>query len=642
MKQVFRSLLNIFHNARNSGVIISAVLLNLIPTNAHSQEDCNYPPEVSLSESSGTICYSSQLTLGGNTFGGSATAVIITENGRGSIVPSAATSSPFSFTYLPANNDAGRLVTITVTTNNPEGAPCEAARATYLLSVTSVYPAPIIGSIIQPTCTSSTGSVELSGLPSSPDWTITVNPGGMTQQGSGTTATVTDLPAGSYTFTVSVSSDCSSPPSQQVVITEQPMAPPPPLPTSITTPTCTIPTGSITLAGLPPGTWTLTRYPGTISSTGTGTTTIVSDLYPGIYNFSVVSGDGCSSLISEDATIPYQPPVPDPPSIGTIVQPTLLLSTGSVTLTGLPVPGTWTIIRSPGGVSTTGSGSAFTINGLEPGTYTFRVRNNSGCSSVESAPVLIRVPAPPELVITDPEPVCFPATVDLTVPAIKEGSPAGLTYTYWTDDLATLAMETPASAADGIYYIKGTAASGLFDIEPVIVIVRQYPVSNAGSDQVLPVQFSTILNAHLEEGESGRWTTDSADISFNDLTDPNSAISGLHSGNNVLSWIVNNGVCPADTDNVVITVGDIIVPTLITPNGDSWNEYFIINGLENLGRSEFTVFDRRGYQVFQDSDYDNKWNGVDYNDKPLINDTYFYVLKSVGGRSYNGYIVIRR
>ena len=41
-------------------------------------------------------------------------------------------------------------------------------------------------------------------------------------------------------------------------------------------------------------------------------------------------------------------------------------------------------------------------------------------------------------------------------------------------------------------------------------------------------------------------------------------------------------------------------------------------------------------------DYDNSWDGVDYNKKPLPEDTYFYVLKSENGKSVSGYVVIRR
>jgi gliding motility-associated-like protein len=643
MRQIIQLCRNRFACTQATGFAVVAVLLIHFPIIVSGQKVCNDPPTVNLSESSGTTCHRTPVIINGNTFGGSATRVTITENGRGSVSPSSSTSSPFSFTYNTDNHDAGRVVIITVTTNNPEGSPCNEATATYELTVSSTLPSPVIETIIQPTCTSSTGSVGLSGLPSGSDWTVTVSPGGMTMDGSGTTATIVDLIPGIYTFVVSVSASCSSSPSAQAEIIAQPGNPSPPVPGTIIAPTCSIATGSVSLSGLPsPGSWTLTRYPGTIKTIGTGTSTTVSGLDAGLYNFSITNESGCTSGLSGEVTIPAEPPSPSIPVIGEIIQPTVLIYTGSVTLTALPSTGIWTIILSPGEVPIAGSGTALTITGLVMGTYTFKVRNSDGCLSAASPPVTISAPVPPEVVITDPPELCFPATADLTAPEIKEGSTGGLTYTYWTDSLATAALETPGAAGNGIFYIKGTAASGYSDIKPVTVSVRQSPSANAGPDQIISNNFNSILEAEIGEEESGMWYSDSDSIIFNDRTDPHSTVSNLSAGENVLSWIVTNGVCPADTDKVTITVGDLIIPTLITPNGDSKNEYFVIQGIETSIQTELTIFDRRGIQVFQDSNYDNKWNGVDYNNRPLINDTYFFILKLHNGRCYRGYILIRK
>jgi gliding motility-associated-like protein len=631
------------NDARNSGVLIIAVFFLLIPIKGLGQKHCSNPPTLSLGQSSGTTCYMTSVTVNDNTFGGSATAVTISGDGQGTIEPTQVTSTPFSFTYIPDIQDEGKIVTISVTTNNPRGSPCKSARSTYQLSVISNPPAPIIGNIIQPTCTSSTGSVALSGLPSYNNWTVTASPGGMTLDGSGTTATIPNLPAGTYTFSVSISGGCSSPPSGQAEIVDQPVTPTPPLPGTITPPTCTLATGSVSMTGLPSsGTWTLTRYPGTVTTSGSGTGTTISGLPAGTFNFSLTNEAGCISTLSGDVIIPAQPPIPGAPVIGTIIQPTIEILTGSVTLTGLPSPGTWTIIRTPGDVTSAGSGTLFTAEGLEQGSYTFRVRNNSGCSSPASDTVIISTPGRPDVVITDPPPVCYPVTVDLTAPEIKVGSTQGLTYTYWRDILAATALENSANVPDGTYYIKGTSVSGFYDIKPVKVTIKQRPVSNAGPDQTLVFKFNTMLDATLGEEETGIWLLDSGSVIFNNVTDPRSAVSNLSTGKNVLSWIVSDGVCVADTDKVIISVGGPVIPTLITPNGDSRNEYFVIEGLETLGRTELTVFDIRGSLIFRDSNYDNKWNGVDYNDKPLSNDTYFFVLKSGNGKSYKGYIVVRR
>jgi gliding motility-associated-like protein len=68
----------------------------------------------------------------------------------------------------------------------------------------------------------------------------------------------------------------------------------------------------------------------------------------------------------------------------------------------------------------------------------------------------------------------------------------------------------------------------------------------------------------------------------------------------------------------------------------------VIKGLETIGKSSLTVFNRWGARVYENDDYDNTWEGVDERENPLQDDTYFYVLKSREGRTFKGYIVIKR
>lgn len=502
--------------------------------------------------------------------------------------------------------------------------------------------APVVGTITQPTCAISTGSVVLSGLPATGTWTLTRTPGGVTITGSGATTTVTAIPSGTYTFNVANAAGCISPASGNVVINAQPPIPPAPTVGTVTPPTCTLSTGSVILSGLPAtGTWTLIRYPGTISTTGTGTSATLTGLPFGTYNYTVTTADGCLSVPSANVVIPAQPPIPSAPVIGTITQPTFAVPTGSVVLNGLPSAGAWVITTLPGGATSAGSGTTKTISGLPGGIFTFTVTNSTGCASPESLPVTISTPGIPVLTITDPPAVCSPATVDITNPAIISGSTPGLSYTYWTDAAATIPYTTPAAAIKGTYYIKGTTVSGYFNIKPVIVTVDQLPVANAGPDQQLDYTFSTTLDASLDLSETGIWSISSGSAEFDNTADPKTNVTGLTSGTNTLLWSVKRGICPIVTDTVNIIVGKLVIPTLITPNMDGRNDFFVIKGLSTLGKTELVVFDRRGAQVFKNTDYDNSWDGVDYNKNPLPDDTYFYVLKPINGKSISGYIVIR-
>ncbi|MDP1844084.1 MAG: ice-binding family protein, partial [Sediminibacterium sp.] len=147
---------------------------------------------------------------------------------------------------------------------------------------------------------------------------------------------------------------------------------------TITQPTCTVATGSISITAP-------VELGMTYSMDGldfSNTTGIFSAVPQGTYNVTAKDVDGFISAITI-VTINTQPPTPSAPLVGTIVQPTCTIATGSVILNGLPT-GNWTI--NPGAI--TGTGSTTTINNLLAGTTNYTVTNADGCTSLLSANVL--------------------------------------------------------------------------------------------------------------------------------------------------------------------------------------------------------------------------------------------------------------
>ena len=301
-------------------------------------------------------------------------------------------------TYTVTLLTAGQTYNYTVT--NGDGCISTASGDVVIAAQPITPTAPTVGTITQPTCGVSTGSVELSGLPTG-IWTL--NPGSIS--GSGSTYTVTLLTAGqTYNYTVTNGDGCISTASGDVVIAAQPITPTAPTVGTITQPTCGVSTGSVELSGLPTGSWTLN--PGSIS--GSGSTYTVTLLTAGqTYNYTVTNGDGCISTASGDVVIAAQPITPTAPTVGTITQPTCGVSTGSVELSGLPT-GSWTL--NPGSIS--GSGSTYTVTLLTAGqTYNYTVTNGDGCISTASGDVVIAAqPITPIVSITNPTAVCSPAT----------------------------------------------------------------------------------------------------------------------------------------------------------------------------------------------------------------------------------------
>ena len=104
-----------------------------------------------------------------------------------------------------------------------------------------------------------------------------------------------------------------------------------------------------------------------------------------------------------------------------------------------------------------------------------------------------------------------------------------------------------------------------------------------------------------------------------------------------------------DEDGCIISI-----PQGFSPNGDGFNEFFVIKGLENLSpENELIIFNRWGQIVFKKTNYNNDWDGTNNYSSGLFSDqlstgTYYYVFRAInavpiiGDREYKGYIYINR
>jgi hypothetical protein len=130
-----------------------------------------------------------------------------------------------------------------------------------------------------------------------------------------------------------------------------------------------------------------------------------------------------------------------------------------------------------------GASSTYTTTTLTSGQVVDVVVTDAitGCSAT-SAGIINTVSPSPTVVITNPTPVCYPNTVDLTAPAVTAGSTAGLSYSYWYDALATSGIPNPTAVTSGTYYIKGDTGTGCFRIQPVVAVQNALPVFSVGNN----------------------------------------------------------------------------------------------------------------------------------------------------------------
>ncbi len=220
---------------------------------------------------------------------------------------------------------------------------------------------PIIDTVIQPSCSISTGSVQLSNLPAG-QWTI--NPGNIS--GNTTSTIINNLAAGNYSFNVTNSFGCTS--SNAALLTINTVLGAPLAPTVIITqPTCAVSTGSFIITA--PDTNLLYSIDGsTFSAYPVGGYVGV---VTGIHSLIAQSISGCLSPFTY-ITIDAQPLSPAIPVLS-ITQPSCTIATGEI------------VVVSDTALTFSFNGapySSYPVNGFtaNAGIHTLAVQNLSGCA----------------------------------------------------------------------------------------------------------------------------------------------------------------------------------------------------------------------------------------------------------------------
>jgi len=302
--------------------------------------------------------------------------------------------------------------------------------------------------------------------------------------------------------------------------------------------------------------------------------------------------------------------------------------------------GTWSKLSGPGNASFSPNANQYDaiVTVTQFGEYDFEwTETNNNCSSSDIIRVVFH--SPPEIYAGPDAAVCYGSSIKLHA----EGSgtfswnPANLL------DNPEIPDPFASPQATTVFTITLTDEWGCRNSDQVTIEVRENPLADAGPDQTLSFLFETMLEASaLDDNETGEWIMLSGTAKILDRNNNITSVSELSLGENSFLWIVSNGVCAATTDTVVIMVNDLLIPTLITPNMDGRNDYFVIKGIESLGITSLNIFNRWGASVFSNDNYTNDWDGNDYDGNPLQEDTYFYILKPEKIKPIKGYIVIKR
>ncbi len=190
---------------------------------------------------------------------------------------------------------------------------------------------------------------------------------------------------------------------------------------------------------------------------------------------------------------------------------------------------------------------------------------------------------------------------------------------------------------------------------------QAYAGSKAGEEFDTVIYFADYMYmyANPPTAGSGKWTiiSGSANIENDTLYNTKINLGGQNldeASDYTFRWAVNNGVCPETSDEITVARRDLRIYESFSPDGNSINEFFTIEGLDYADSWDLKIFSRSGNlikQIVKGSDEtgleeDQLWDGTYDGGRPVESGIYYYVLEVTKGDhapyKYKGFVVIAR
>ena len=462
----------------------------------------------------------------------------------------------------------------------------------------------LVYSIIDPTCSNSTGGIVIQ-QPVGANYEYSINGGAYQSSPS-----ISNLTSSSYTITVRDKTTGCVSPASPFTIKPAPVVPVAPTTNSVQ-PTCSTPTGSITISA-PTG----TNFEYNLNGGSYQSSATFSSLNPGTYSIKVKDKtSGCESN-STSVTINAAPSAPQAPAFN-ITQPTCSVSTGSVSITN--PTGTGIEYSLNGGAYQTNA----TFNNLTPGNYSVTVRNSANCVSPAATFTINAAPSAPQApTFNITQPTCSVSTGSAT---ITNPTGAGIEYslnggTYQTN--VTFNNLTPGNYSVTVRNSANCvspAATFTINATPSLPATPQLniTVKPTCSNQQGTIEITNPTGSSFSYGIDGNYQS-------------SATFPGLATGRTYVFTVRNNitgciSISSSLSIDAAICNDDLFVPNAFSPNGDGKNDILFVRG-SGIVNMQFLVYNQWGEKVFESNTLSTGWNGI-FGGKPQPVGVYVYVLR---------------
>ena len=263
---------------------------------------------------------------------------------------------------------------------------------------------------------------------------------------------------------------------------------------------------------------------------------------------------------------------------------------------------------------TLNASETFNFNALCAGNYAATVIDENGC--LDSTLFEILEPDPIEVLIDITDVTCTGMS-DGAVNIFPVGGTGDLTWEIEEQGIDLFNLY------EGVYHVTAVDATGC--IEDSLFVVG----AEEDTDMILTMLSSPVTCWNEQDGT----VTASVDgghlpihyLWSDILAQETATATGLFEDTYAVVITDSLGCTLSSAVTVEPTIGCFFIADAITPNGDGYNDEWIVGGLEFFPSSKVSVFNRWGQELFNSLGYAKRWDGR-FNNAPLPMGDYYYVI----------------